>query len=110
MDGSKTTVVVLIFSLAFISSLKIRRFKFSALAVAATTSVALFALGLLMITFVFSDLGDLRETISELAATIQQYWLGGLVSFGAIAVNRDIIPTVQPLDRFFLETARSIGI
>jgi oligosaccharide repeat unit polymerase len=110
MDGSKTTVVVLVLSLAFISSLKARRFKVSNFVAAVTVSLSLFALGLLTITFIFADLGSSGETIAELAHTVQQYWLGGLVTFGAIALNRNVIPTVQPLDRFFLETARSLGI
>jgi hypothetical protein len=42
--------------------------------------------------------------------TVLNYWLGGLVAFDRVFADAQAIPATQNPDRFFLETARSLGI
>ena len=102
--------VVLLLNLTFIHSIRARRLRVSGLVGTSAIALGIFSLGLLLVNFAHQSFGDSWEMIQVVGATVREYWLGGLVAFGAIAVDPNSIVSTQSIDRFFLGTARSLGL
>jgi oligosaccharide repeat unit polymerase len=110
MGGAKANAVMLVLTLAFLSSFRAGRLRVGVVLGAAFGAVGVFAVGLLVINFAYGDSSTLQATLTELVETVQSYWLGGLVAFGTVAVNPNVIESTIPIERFFLETGRSLGM
>ncbi|MDE3021996.1 MAG: oligosaccharide repeat unit polymerase [Pseudomonadota bacterium] len=110
MTGTKGGVVILLLTLYFISAIKGRRFR--VLPLLGTIGLALFgfAVGVVVINLTFESYASTGVMLSEIADQILTYWLGGIVAFQRIAENPNAIESTQPIYRFFLETAHSLGI
>ncbi len=110
LTGTKGNAVQLIISLAFISFMRAGRINFVALGSLITLALAVFAVGLLFVNFAYMDLdASSMDTIVFLVGEIQSYWLGGLVIFERIVQSPESMESAQHLNRFFLETANSLG-
>lgn len=110
MTGTKGNMVILFLTLFFISSTENRHMRIGALLWTLTLAILSFSFGLLMIDFAYKASSDVGDTVISLVETVQNYWLGGLVAFDQIAQNPDLIISTQPIYRFFVETASSLGM
>lgn len=110
MTGTKANAVVLLLTLFFISSIKRQKISVSALLGTLGIAATFFSLGLLVINFSGTSFSDAPEMIGSIIKLVQHYWLGGCVAFDQIVSNPDIMESTQPINRFFLETGRSLGM
>ncbi|MEX2162776.1 MAG: O-antigen polymerase [Sulfuricaulis sp.] len=108
-EGTKGNAVVLVVMLLFISWVKTGRINPKQLIVGGTSVLAFFSVGLLLVNYAYMDTGGLVESARFLLPVIQNYWLGGLVAFDRIMLDPGSIEAVQSVNRFFLETANSVG-
>lgn len=109
MTGTKGNALNLIMSVFFIFALKRRDLPVISFILILALVVAVFALSLFAMNFVFVSFDNATEAVVAIVQTVQNYWLGGFVGFDAIANNPNIMESSQPVHRFFLETARSLG-
>ena len=110
MTGTKGNIVHLILNLSFISFMRAGRINFVVLGSMFIIAMTLFAAGLLVVNLSYMDLDVFSmDTIALLVKHIQGYWLGGLVAFERIVQSPESMESVRHLNRFFLETANSLG-
>ena len=110
MTGAKGNAVKLVLTLFFVASIKNRQLRIGPLLARLVIAISLFSFGLVMINFAFEASSGPGAVAMRLVEAIQSYWLGGLVGFDQIAQNPSIVESTQSIDRFFLETARSLGM
>ncbi len=110
MTGTKGGVVTLLLTLYFISAIKARQLK--VLPLLGTIGLALigFAVGVVVINMAFESYASADAILFAILEQILTYWLGGIVGFQIVAENPDVMESTQPIYRFFLETARSLGM
>jgi oligosaccharide repeat unit polymerase len=109
MTGSKGNAVVLLLTLVFVSAIRAKRFPLIPAIGLTFTALALFAFGTLLVNFAYTEFAGFDELVTALVGIIQGYWLGGVLAFGEVAVQPNAFVSTQPIHRFFLETARSLG-
>ena len=109
LTGTKGNMVILLLTLAFISSIRSRKINFIALGGVMVLVLSMFASMLLLVNYVYIDAKISFETFRLIAVTVQNYWLGGLVAFNQIVEAPLSLASNQNLNRFFLETANSFG-
>jgi len=80
LSGSKGVGVVLLLALFFVSSIQAQRVSFKAVLTAMSLLITVFAIGLLMVNYVFETVQGAEEGLAILVTGIQQYWLGGMVA------------------------------
>jgi oligosaccharide repeat unit polymerase len=107
LSGTKGNAINLLITLFFIYLIGGGRFSILKTLLLVSAILGFFSLGLIFVNFSYMDTDDV---IGMLAEYIMNYWVGGLVAFNTIALNPDFIPSTQPVGRFFLETARSLGM
>jgi oligosaccharide repeat unit polymerase len=110
MSGTKISIVSLIMTFFFISSIKAGKIRVDLLLSVIGLSIVAFCVGLLTVNYAYISFADISSLFSLLGDTLQNYWLGGLVAFDRIVENPNIIESTQPIGRFFLETGRSFGM
>lgn len=110
MTGTKGNAIVLMLSLFFIYSIKRRRIGVGMLLGTIGVSAVFFLVGLFLINFVGTSIADMPAMLNDLVGLVRHYWLGGCVAFDQIVDNPEIIESTRPINRFFLETARSLGM
>ena len=71
--------------------------------------VICFSVGLLVINYSYVQFSSAREAGAELAWVVPAYWLGGPVAFDQVANDPGSVPSTQPINSFFVETANSLG-
>jgi len=109
MLGAKINGLSLVIILALIASVQARRIKLSTVGATVALAVGFFSMGLLLVNFAYESFGGSSELVQKVAHGLRLYWLSGLVAFGVIALNPDAMPSTQQIDRFFWDTARSLG-
>jgi len=105
-SGTKGNAVMLILTLLFISFIQEKRINFIELGLGLILALGIFAIGLLFVNFAYLDK---METIPILMEVIQNYWLGGLVTFERIVQAPASFENTQNITRFFLETGNGFG-
>ena len=110
MTGTKGGVVTLVLTLYFISAIKGRRLRVLPLLGTIGLALVAFAVGVVLINLTFESYASAGAMFSAILEQILNYWLGGIVAFQRIAENPNAIESTQPIYRFFLETARSLGM
>lgn len=110
MTGTKGNIVTLLLTLYFISAIKERRLRVVPLLGTIGAAVVCFAIGVLFINMAFESFAGAGAMFSAISEQIITYWLGGVVAFKYIAEHPNMIESTQPIYRFFLETARSLGM
>jgi oligosaccharide repeat unit polymerase len=110
MTGTKGNMIVLLLTLFFIYSIKIKKIKIKVFLMTFGVVIATFSLGLLVINFAGASFSDTSEMIAGIVEAIQNYWLGGPVAFDYIVINPEVLESTRPISRFFLETANSLGM
>jgi oligosaccharide repeat unit polymerase len=109
MEGSKKPIAVLMLTIFFIASIRERRIHvFKALTVLCI-GVVVFSAGLTVVNFAYMRTPLNMDTLGTTLAVDEGYWLGSLVAFNQIVADRAAIESTQRVDRFFLETANSLG-
>lgn len=109
LEGSKMPIVVLLLDIFFIASIRAKQIKMvRALAVVLLGAVA-FSIGVTFINLAYTRTRLDIDTVRITFATDAGYWLGSLVAFSPIADDPGAIESTQKIDRFFLETANSLG-
>jgi len=107
--GAKLNALSLVISLALIASVRARRLKLPTIAAAVAVALTLFSTGLVLINFAYESFGGSTELLQRVGQGIRLYWLSGLVAFGVIALNPNAMPSTMSIDRFFWDTAASLG-
>jgi len=110
MTGTKGGVVTLLLTVYFISAIKGRRLRVLPLLGTIGLALVAFAVGVVLINLTFESYASWGAMFSAISEQILTYWLGGIVAFQRIAENPNAIESTQPIYRFFLETARSLGM
>lgn len=110
MTGTKGGVVTLLLTLYFISAIKGHRLRVLPLLGTIGLALVAFAVGLMFINLAFESYASSGAMFSAISEQILTYWLGGIIAFQRIAENPNAIESTQPIYRFFLETARSLGM
>lgn len=109
LEGSKKPVVVLILTVFLIASIREGAVRwFRALTVLCAGTV-LFSAGLIFVNFAYMRTPINVDSIRMTVATEEAYWLGSLIAFNQIAVDPFSMESTQRVDKFFLETADSLG-
>lgn len=108
-SGTKGNAVTLILTLLFISFIQSRRINFIALGLGLILALSIFSIGLLFVNLAYESTGSASDTIITIIGAIQNYWLGGLVTFERIVQSPESIENSQNITRFFLETANGFG-
>jgi oligosaccharide repeat unit polymerase len=108
--GAKGNVVTLMVQLFFVVSLKKGKINWRMLLVTGCLVVGFFGMALMWVNYAYMDIKGESGVSNLLVETIQSYWVGGLVSFNRLVQNPQAIPLTQPIYRFFMETARSLGM
>ena len=109
LSGSKEGVLVFL-TLIFVAWLKTGRLRLRNLVVSLVLMLGLFSLGLVAINFVSQSQAGLEPIVTKVGSAILVYWLAGVVAFGKVANHPDVIHVTQNIWRFFLETARDLGV
>ena len=109
ITGAKSNAVKLILILMFISFLRENKIRFKLFLGYLAAVVVLFSVGLIAVNFAYEVQDNLWDTARSVVINIQNYWLGSLVAFDDIVANPLSMESVQKLNRFFLETANSLG-
>ena len=110
MSGTKGNAVTLLLTLAFVSSIRAQRIQPKVMAIIGAAALLIFSTGILLVNLAAPEIVDTGETANVVAEQVVVYWLGGLVAFGDIAANPNGIVSTAPIDRFFLESARTLGM
>jgi oligosaccharide repeat unit polymerase len=110
MTGTKGNIVYLVLTLYFISAIKERQLRVLPLLGTIGAAVGFFAIGVVFINMAFESFAGAGAMFTAISEQILTYWLGGVVAFKYIAENPNAIESTQPIYRFFLETARSLGM
>lgn len=109
LEGSKKTIVVLLLTVFFIGAIrehKVRWFKIMAVLL---TGIGVFSAGLVFVNFAYMRTPLNGDTLRNILAVEEEYWLGSLIAFNQIATDPSSMESTQRVDKFFLETADSLG-
>lgn len=109
LSGTKGGAVILFLTIFFVSWIKYGQLRIARMLLTLGLSVLVFGVGILFVNLVYLPMSDFKVTISILGESILNYWLGGLVGFDRIVENPNVMESAHPVNRFFLETARSLG-
>jgi oligosaccharide repeat unit polymerase len=109
LNGSKGPAVVVLITVMFLTWLKARKVDLKSAFVVGVLCIAFFSAGLLLINYAFMNFSRAGDAETRLAWVVPNYWLGGPVAFDQIVENPNAVPSTQGIDRFFLETANSLG-
>lgn len=109
LEGSKMPVVVLLLDIFFIASIRARKMKMVRSLAVVILGAAAFSVGVTFINFAYTRTQRNMDAVRATMATDAGYWLGSLVAFSPIAGDPGLIESTQKIDRFFLETANSLG-
>lgn len=109
LTGTKGNAVKIILILLFISSFRVGKIKFVQWSAGIGSALLLFSVGLLAVNYFYIEIVDVMDLMQFLGITIHNYWVGGLISFEEVVQAPFSIESAQPLNRFFLETANSLG-
>jgi oligosaccharide repeat unit polymerase len=109
LTGSKGNAIMLLLSLCFVSLIRARKVNLIKLGGILTLGLLLFSVGLMLVNFAYMGTWFSQEMLGLIFATIQNYWLGGLVAFERIAQDPASIESAHRISRFFLETANGLG-
>jgi len=109
MTGTKMSALSLAVALCLILSARAKRLRLSTMGAFAVLALFFFFCGLLLINLARESFSGSFEALRELGHVFRLYWLSALVAFGVIALNPNAMETTQPVNRFFLDTARSLG-
>ncbi len=109
LEGSKGPVVMVLLTGMFILFLKHRQVKLKTAVVSVVLCLVCFSFGLLYINFGYMDFSNTNHAWDTVAWVVPSYWLGGPVAFERIVQDPYSVPSTQNINRFFLETANSLG-
>lgn len=109
-SGTKGNAVILMVQIFFILSIKKKKIHWRSLFITTGLALCFFSLAILWVNYAYMGLSGNLSTGSIIIDTVQNYWLGGLVGFDRIVHNPAAMPLTQPIYRFFLESARSLGM
>lgn len=111
MTGIKGSAVTIILTLFFISWLKAGKLPLAAAVLSLMLAVLMFSVGLVLLNFGQGALAnDPLDAAGAVWVMFLNYWVGGLIAFGPVADNPDLLESNQHIGRFFLETARRLGM
>jgi oligosaccharide repeat unit polymerase len=108
LTGSKLGVLLVV-TLFFVTQVRAGRIRIMTALITCTAALTLFVGGLLAINLAGQGFGDTGATLAKVGDDIANYWLGSPVAFSQIAMRPDSLPSAENINRFFLETARSLG-
>ena len=108
LTGSKGGALLLV-TLFFLTQVRNRGIKVSAALLSSLPVVAFFAAGLLAINLSGKSLRSTTTVARYVGAEISNYWLGSPVAFSRVAEKPDSLRSTENIDRFFLNTANSLG-
>lgn len=109
LTGSKGGALVLV-SIFFVPQIKARRISVK---IAVTTFVlfaSFFGAGLLAVNMGGQTSRGTNVVAREVAERALNYWLGAPVAYSSIVQTPESLPSSESIDRFFLETANSLGM
>jgi oligosaccharide repeat unit polymerase len=109
LSGSKGPVIIVLLTAMFLSWIKSDHLSVRKVLTTAIISLAFFSFGLLYINYAFVTFSSASDTGSRVGLSILHYTLGGPVAFDRIARDPNSMPSTQKPNRFFLETANSLG-
>ena len=109
LTGTKGGALLLV-TFFFAAQIRVGKIKMAAGLGAIAIALTFFAVGLLAINLPGRSFEDVRTAAGALSSTFISYWLGPLVSFGQIAEQPDALASSENIGRFFLQTARSLGL
>lgn len=109
LSGSKEPVVVILLTVMFLTWLKAKSVNIKTAIFVVVLCIGSFSAGILVINFAYARFSNTQDIGSRLAWVVASYWLGGPVAFDRVVQDPDSIPSTQTIDRFFLQTANSLG-
>lgn len=109
LEGSKKPIVVLILTVFLIASIREGTVRWFRAAVVVCAGIVLFSAGLIFVNFAYMRTPINADTLRITVATEEAYWLGSLIAFNQIATDPSSMESTQRVDKFFLETADSLG-
>lgn len=109
LSGSKAPIVIVLLTAMFLSWIRSGQLSVRKVLITAIISVASFSVGLLYINYAYVSFANTSDASSRIALSVLNYVLGGPVAFDRIAHEPNSMPSTQNINRFFLETANSLG-
>lgn len=109
LSGSKAPVIIVLLTAMFLSWIKSGHLSVRKVLTTAIISLASFSVGLLYINYAYVNFSSASDAGSRVALSVMHYTLGGPVAFDRIAHDPNSMPSTQNPNRFFLETANSLG-
>ena len=107
--GSKGPALTILLTVAFLTWLRLGRVTFTSAVAIALLCIVCFSVGLLVINYSYVQFSSARQASTQLAWVLPSYWLGGPVAFDQIVRDPGSVPSSQPIDSFFVESANSLG-
>ncbi len=111
MYATKTPIIYAILYVFFVTEIKRRKVNLKHLAAIISISATLFCIGIIIFNYAYMSFDGVWDMFTfAFGGMLQNYWLGPIVAFDQLVYNPHLIVSTQPIYRFFLETARSLGM
>ena len=109
LTGSKGPAVTILLTAAFLTWLKSGKVTFKSAVTVVVLCTICFSVGVLVINYGYVQFSSASQAGTRLAWVVPSYWLGGAVAFDQIVRDPGSVPSTQPIDSFFVESANSLG-
>jgi oligosaccharide repeat unit polymerase len=111
ISATKMSLITIILYVFFVYSIKRKHVNVRTLLTISLICIIVFVAGMLAINYSYMSFASTTDMLAFLfGRMVGAWWLGGIVAFSQIAETPNIIISTQPIYRFFLETARSLGM
>jgi len=111
ISATKISLVTIILYIFFTYSIKRKHVNAKTLVAMILICIIIFFAGMLTFNYAPMFFASTTDMLAFLfRSMLGAWWLGGIVAFSQIAETPNIVISTQPIYRFFLETARSLGI